>query len=257
MQKKQKKTLGLTNHILIKLLQNNLRTNVLVLLIIFLFFLTSTNYAFSANSGQDLMGTTGMPANETHVEIQPVWDTSTLQPITPFLQAPQPPAKEKMHPKNFRIHISPTLIDFGELSPTNPLLRQLTIEVINDTSENYSVFSYESSSPQQSKNVFIPDTSCDNSACTEYVAATWQNFLTYGFGYRCDDIEGFGCGQDFKEGFFKQFASESLGETMQPIISGHNTKKTTSKITYKLNIAGAQPLADYTNTVTYILAPGF
>ncbi len=229
------------------------------LIFILLSLFSSSTYLINSASADDVKKNE-MFNEHTTLEIQPVWDNSVLQPITP------PPAKKiensiqqkKGMPKDFMITISPLLIDFGELSPTNPLLREMTISIANTQAPQYQVFAYETSSPKKDS-FFIPDTSCDNNACTENIASVWANILTYGYGYRCDNQDGNACMKDFRESnYYKQFASQELGEIMEPVMEGGiGEKKNVILLTYKLNIAGSQRVAAYTNSVTYILAPGF
>jgi hypothetical protein len=201
-----------------------------------------------------------MSDTDKTLHIQPVWDTSILQPISPIPISNKTTAienAERFPPKDFMISVSPKVIDFGELSPTNPLLREMEISVLNKSSDVYTVFVSEASPPANG-DVFIPDTSCDNSACTEQVAGPWENILTYGYGYRCDDTENRYCDMVFKNNnYYKQFPAISYQKNMQPIITGKKKAFAKVKLTFKLNIAGSQAVSGYTNTVTYILAPGF
>lgn len=182
------------------------------------------------------------------------------------------PLKEKSEP--FTFSISQTLIDFSTLSPTNPINRSNNLTVSNGSANGYSIIAFEdrelSSSPTSNvasaksdlasaSSAFIPDTTCDNGLCSEVSSAAWTNPLTYGFGYRCDNLVGTDCASGFSElGFYKQFANNSLSETGQKVAIGSNNKsEKTVRITYKINVPGTQQFTFYSNTITYIAVPNF
>ena len=173
----------------------------------------------------------------------------------------------------FAFSISESLIYFGHLSPTNPILRSNKLSISNDLLNGYSVLGFEDKElswptgaealefpelASQSATV-IPDVTCDNGLCSEIRSAPWTNTLTYGFGLRCDNITGLGCLDDFyDETNYKQFANISKNEIPQAIISGElDNKKSVYQITYKLNIAGTQLNRPYSNTITFIAVPNF
>lgn len=158
----------------------------------------------------------------------------------------------------FSFAVSETLIDFGVLSATNPVTRTTTLTVSN-ASGGYSVLGSENHPLLAPSGSRINDTTCDNGACTDMTASLWTNTLTYGFGYRCDNISGTDCDPGFSnENDFKQFADNSKKETPQPVMMGRVPgQKRQSKITYKVNISGTQQPGIYINTITYIATPNF
>ncbi len=165
----------------------------------------------------------------------------------------------------FTFSISETLVYFGSLSPTNPIERSSSLSVSGGSTNGYSVIAFEDrelSTPLKGASpsgAIIPDTSCDNGLCSETTSAPWSNPLTYGFGYRCDNIIGSNCFADFSDSsFYKQFANNSKSEIPQKVLSG--TKDNIDKlvqITYKVNISGTQPSGSYQNVITYIAVPNF
>jgi len=157
----------------------------------------------------------------------------------------------------FAAKMSEDSISFGILSATNPIIRTTNITISSPI--GYQVFGSANHPLQNTTNAVIPDTTCDNGQCSETIPAVWTNTLTYGFGYRCDDVDGRNCDVDFKEeASFKQFANLKTREYTQPIMhSGKATKSSESKITYKLNISGTQAPGSYSNTVTYLAVPNF
>ena len=167
----------------------------------------------------------------------------------------------------FTFSVSETLIDFSTLSPTNPIKRSNKLAVSNGSANGYSVIASEdrelSSSPTSNvasaSSGFILDTTCDNGLCSEARSALWTNPLTYGFGYRCENIVGTDCASGFSEvEFYKQFANASKSKKPQKVASATNTgKNKTVQITYKVNVSGTQQFAFYSNTITYIAVPNF
>lgn len=163
----------------------------------------------------------------------------------------------------FVFSISPTLIDFGTLSPTNPVIRTATLTVTNGSAPGFVVTAFENhpllASPSS---IFIPDTTCDNGGCNESTSAPWNSSLTYGFGYRCDNLTETPCLRDFlppqNAYYFKQFADNSNSETPRPMLSATTKRKTAkAQITYKVNISANQPAGMYSNVITYIASPTF
>lgn len=153
----------------------------------------------------------------------------------------------------FSFSLSTNTIDFGQITPTNPVLRTLDLTVGN--SKGFSVTAYEDKTLTSTSSA-IPDTSCDNGDCNPTKAAIWAGALTYGFGYRCDDLQATNCVLGFNDSFYKPFAQSSSSATqiMTSNIGGRSRK---SKITYKVNVSGSQALGTYTNIVTYIANPGY
>lgn len=158
----------------------------------------------------------------------------------------------------FTFTVNPTSIDFGTIDPTNPVSRTNTLTVSASQLFTYTVTARENNS-LKSPTTFIPDTTCDNGLCTDTTAATWANTLTYGFGYRCDNVTGIDCVPDFlTSNMYKAFANSELGKAAQLVMNG--TTKTTgssSQVTYKVNVSASQQPGTYNNTITYIAVPSF
>ena len=160
----------------------------------------------------------------------------------------------------FRFTVSSIFIDFGPVSPTIPVLRtnQLTIS-------NGSAFGYQVTTSQDhnlrlnAKGIDIPATACNGGGsgnCTVTTAALWNDSLTYGFGYRCTNINGSDCDTQFATtDYYKPFISSPSAVI---VMSGHNVgRNKVVEITYKLNIAGSQIAGLYTNVINYIATPTF
>lgn len=160
----------------------------------------------------------------------------------------------------FSFSISSLLIDFGVLDPTTPVTRTNTLTVSNGSAFGYSVTASENHEllvPASGQ--LIPDTTCDDGTCTQSTSAAWASNLTYGFGYRCDNITGTDCASGFSTStFYKQFADASKSEAPVAVMSGTNVGRSKKvQITYKVNVSTSQAAGLYTNVITYIATPTF
>lgn len=172
--------------------------------------------------------------------------------------------------KGFSFTVSNTRIDFGTLSPTNPVSRNTALTISNTSASSYQVSASENHQLLVSKTgAIIPDTSCDKGACSQTQAAEWSSTLTYGFGFRCDSVSIFSQGaksdscsekdNSFSKNssFFKQFADVSRKEKAEIIISGGKGRNQKATVTYKVNIASSQATGAYSNSITYVATPNF
>lgn len=154
--------------------------------------------------------------------------------------------------------ISESLIDFGPLSPTNPVSRNLNLLV--SFPGTYQILTQEDNPLRNLKNETIPDTACDNGACDENTVSEWINNLTYGFGLRCVDADQQVCLKDFSFGndYYKTPADASKNEAPTPVIhSGGSLSEEEAQIIFKINTSGTQSTGSYLNTVTLIAVPGY
>jgi len=157
----------------------------------------------------------------------------------------------------FSFTISQTSIDFGTISPANPVIRTNILTVNNQSAGGYVVTGSENHPMlMPSSGSMIPDTTCDNGLCSPSNATAWTSSLTYGFGYRCDNVSGTDCVAAFATPtFYKPFsASPTATIVMTGINVGINKQ---SQITYKVNVSNMQPGGAYSNLVTYIATPTF
>ena len=170
----------------------------------------------------------------------------------------------------FSISISNNLIDFGTLSPTNPVTRNATITVANLSAPSFIVSASQNHQLLSPKNgAIIPDTTCDKGICSQTAPATWSNVLTYGFGYRCDNLsillrgrKGRSCLKNdlsfySNQNFYRQFSDASKSEKAVAIMSGDKGRNQKATITYKVNIPSSQAPGIYTNSITYLAVPTF
>lgn len=145
-------------------------------------------------------------------------------------------------------------LNFGKIVPGEPLIRTQSLTVLPGTNHGYQVLSYEDHVLQQDS-ASIPDTSCDSGNCTQILSDLWQNPLTYGFGYRCDNVSSSFCALGFEDNEYKRFANESVGDAPTVILSAHTGSKAESVISYKLNIGPTQTQKAYQNIIYYITVP--
>lgn len=150
------------------------------------------------------------------------------------------------NPEAFSFTLSQNSISFGPLQATNPVIRELNLQLTS--LRGYQVLAAADHSLQKQAQIFIPDTTCDNGSCSEFTPAPWKNTLTYGFGYRQETMEADN---------YKQFADLSRNESLQPIFEGLQAQNVKKKITYRVNISGTQPSESYTNTIFYIATPDY
>jgi len=184
-----------------------------------------------------------------------------IAPHTIPLKAPPIPSAKTQStaPNNasFAFEVSDTLIDFGELVATTPVIRKTTL-TITSPQNDYAVFISEDNPLFADKGARIPDTTCGNGSCSEITAGPWTSKLTYGFGFRCDNLVGNDCSSDFtQDDYYKQFADSSRTEIPQALLTGTEGKTTQAQVTYKINISRTQPKGAYSNIVTYIASPNF
>lgn len=161
-------------------------------------------------------------------------------------------------PDPISLTLSESLIDYGSLSATNPVIRTLDIAVRKNFG-GYELLTQEDHPLLAANAATIPDTSCDNGSCTIDTAANWSNTLTFGFGYRCTDRNGNGCSTEFTNPtYYKRFPKAVKTQIPQIVLSSlFPAQDIRAQILYKVNIAGTQSPGSYSNTVSYIAVPNF
>ena len=157
----------------------------------------------------------------------------------------------------FTIGLSARLVDFGKLSPTNPIIRTAVLSLEGLPLHGYSVLAFENHSLEKN-DISIPDTTCDNGTCTQENADEWINTLTYGFGFRCDNLKGMGCDISFiSANYYKQYPNISNSHIPLPVIKGIGSKDIEAKLSHKVNISPNMPDNVYSNQITFIAIPNF
>jgi len=157
----------------------------------------------------------------------------------------------------FSVSLSADLADFGNLTPTNPIVRTIDLSVYSLSTFGYSVVASENN-PLTDDESSIPDTTCDDGACNEQSSGLWTNALSFGFGYRCDNLIGIDCERSFSNSnFYKSFANTSNSQNPQSVMAGIGSKSKSIRLSYKANISGTQGKGIYNNIITYIAIPNF
>jgi hypothetical protein len=161
----------------------------------------------------------------------------------------------------FSFSISNSLIDYGLISPTNPIYRTSNLIISSDALKNFMEVQYQNHPLSTTDtNTQIPDSTCDNGSCSEMTSAPWNNTLTYGFGYRCENTNGINCPTDMTETeYYRQISDSSKNETPEAIMANVQDKnrKNEVQLTYKINTSKNQSPGNYSNTITYIATPGY
>ncbi len=155
----------------------------------------------------------------------------------------------------FLFTISDNIIDFGNVKPGEPLTRTQIISVTPGSANQFQVVAYETHPLRSSEKYEIANTSCDNGNCTNILSDTWTLPLTYGFGYRCENIENQACVAGIDNTLYKRFSNLEANESPSIIMRSTNKNKSSSLIEYKLNIAGTQQSGSYNTTVMFLASP--
>ena len=162
----------------------------------------------------------------------------------------------------FRFSMNIIFIDFGQIIPGTPVLRSNTLTVSNGSAGGYTVtVSQNRNLTSDSYGTQIPATTCDSGSCDPNTAALWNSPLTYGFGYRCDNLSGTPCTDTnfLTTNYYKPFiASPSAVAVMSGTTPGAKVGRNFKvQITYKVNVSALQRAGLYTNLINYIAAPTF
>lgn len=152
----------------------------------------------------------------------------------------------------FSFSVSPTVIDFGLLTPRNPVEKTILIAIANGNTPGYVVKASENQPLSTTLGSEIVDTACDKSEtpCHQNTATLWTSRTTYGFGYR---MTGKTVSQDFlKDDFFRPFPASKRNEPAI-IIMQSQAKQVTDQATMKLkvNVNQNQPVGRYRNVITF------
>lgn len=214
-----------------------------------LLLILSTPKAIKAENNNYILQVDNISINQYQKISQPSPSTEQKESVSQNIPKSiiETGSKNSNSKKPFTFSISKTLVDFGIISPTDPVTRLQTLTISKGIAQGYRVLASENYALKNIKNEeFIPDTSCDNGTCTSKIASFWENVLTYGFG--------------FKTSFnsFKRFSNESQNEENEAIIQRlYSQEIETTEILYKINISGTQNPGLYENTVTMIAIPSF
>lgn len=149
--------------------------------------------------------------------------------------------------------VNPSVVDFGTLTPNNPIDKTLRITISNGNATGYTVRVSENQPLTTLAGAEITDTVCDPPAggpCTLTQAAKWSQNSTYGFGYK---ISGRTIPQDFnKDNFFRPFPATRRNET-PALIMQTQAKKVVDQatMTLRVNVNQNQPVGQYRNVLSF------
>ncbi len=157
----------------------------------------------------------------------------------------------------FSFSISNTFIDFGVISPTSPVTRTNLLTVSNGSAYGYQVTVSQNHNLRVDNSGFeIPATTCDSGNCTSTTSDAWTSSLTFGFGYRCDNISGTDCASGFSNStYYKSFVSSPSAVAIMSSANVGRSRK--AQVTYKVNVPGTQPAGLYRNILNYIAIPSY
>lgn len=190
---------------------------------------TSTNYSLTDTVGQNAPG----EYTKTGFKLK-----SGFQYIYPF--------------DEFSFAIDNLDIDFGTITADIASTAVSTLTITTPSGHGFQITASENNPLRLNSGTTIPDVKGDNNLASESNSDLWQNSNTYGFGVNANTL------YFSSNNHFRQFANISALETPQIIdssnspISNHQTK-----ITYKVNISGAQPAGIYQNYIVYTATPKY
>lgn len=157
----------------------------------------------------------------------------------------------------FAFSISKLNIELGELFGDSFKTDSNVIAITTNGVGGYSVYAFENHPLREnSGSKTIPDTTCDFSNCNETVAASWTDPAKPGFGF---NISGDDVAADFiNANYFRQFADNEAGESMQPIMISNNVAlNRIATINYKAAMPGNQASGNYQTSIVFVAVPGY
>ncbi|MBU4397350.1 hypothetical protein KKC08_04245 [Patescibacteria group bacterium] len=165
----------------------------------------------------------------------------------------------------FSFSINDLEIDFGTLVPNIGTTDTNIITITTPYGNGYQILAHQNHPLQIDISHQIPDTTGDNSTCTESDSDTWTQSDIYGFGFNAMGIDssgvatGIGTSQFFNDiAYFRQFADYSSSESHQIIMSQDiNVQDQSARISYKANISSVQPAGNYENAITFTAIPKY
>lgn len=154
------------------------------------------------------------------------------------------------------LRLSSDILDFGQLSPGNPVIRKVLLSV-NSQYSNFKVNISENHQLKSNNQEIIPDTTCDDGLCSENVTSRWDSNLTYGFGFRLE-CASINCPDFAENNYYKQISNISEGEKPAVFLTGRKLNKSQDvNLMFKLNTSGSQASGSYSNIITIIVIPGY
>lgn len=167
----------------------------------------------------------------------------------------------------FSFTIDDVTINFGTLTPNQFSTQTNNLTVSAGGAGGYQVTAQENKPLTLGSGVAaIPDTTCNDTTCTEILCRPWTETDKYGFGFNMSGNDIDTSDTKFKDStYFCQFANQAAGpaETPQVVMSNSGVTRdppnntSTAQATYKINIAGDQAAGDYENYVMFVATPSY
>lgn len=160
----------------------------------------------------------------------------------------------------FFFSISKLSIELGELFADSFKTDSHTISVTTNGASGYNIYVFENHPLRQIAvdlvdAADINDTNCDE-GCDESIAGLWVDASNAGFGF---NISGDDVADDFiNSNYFRQFANNEDGESMQSIMGSNNVAVNRSAtINYKAAMPGNQAAGNYQTSIVFVAVPGY
>ena len=154
--------------------------------------------------------------------------------------------------------ISPTILNFGSLTPNKPVTDNLIITVGSGNFPGYTIYVAQNKQLSTEAGAQIPNTLCDafkNKICNIDKGNEWSENTSYGFGY---NIQGQTVPININKSYiFRPFASLAVKENPVIIMQSHESKTSHSAgMIVKLNVSKDQPVGIYENSLIFNVLPG-
>lgn len=160
----------------------------------------------------------------------------------------------------FFFSISKLSIELGELFTNSFKTDSHTINITTNGASGYNVYVFENHPLRQITTDLVDpadinDTNCD-SGCDESLAGLWTDASNAGFGF---NVTGDDVASDFvNSNYFRQFANNEDGESMQSIMGSNNVALDRSAtVNYKAAMPGNQPAGSYQTSIVFVAVPGY
>lgn len=156
----------------------------------------------------------------------------------------------------FSFSVTPSEIDFGELSPDTPVEKTLRITISNGNVPGYSVKASENQPLSTSVGATILDTVCgQNAPCSITTANKWSDDKIYGMGYK---MSGKTVPKDFNNSdFYRPFAATVRNDPPTTVMETRARKVVDqATMTIKVNTNKSQPVGQYRNVISFIAMAG-
>ena len=144
-------------------------------------------------------------------------------------------------------------VPFGNISPNTFYIGCHDLQVSTNAGNGYSLTAQESRLLSTAQ-FTIPNTTCDNGACTLLTAGAWTNAAKNGFGHTCTNQTNHDCASTYSSGSnFRPLANIAAGDTAQAVMSSSTAATATGRIKYRLSAGAAQAAGLYTTIIAYII----